>query len=237
MSLADPAQPPTVRRMFDRIARRYDLLNHLLSANLDRLWRRAAAAETAGAAGLRALDLCGGTGDMTLALLRTGRFDVVLCCDFAHEMLARAAEKFRRRRVSGRCPLVEADALRLPFAGASFDVVTIAFGVRNLADARAGFREMRRVLVPGGRLVVLEFSTPTAAGLRSPYRWYLSRLLPRIGDGLSGAAGPYGYLSRTISTFPEPPVLAGWIREAGFAACGWRTKSGGIVAIHTAING
>jgi len=223
--------------MFDRIAGRYDLLNHVLSANLDRGWRRAASEEIGDGSRLRALDLCGGTGDMTLALLRTGRVERVVCCDFSHEMLARAADKFRRGRLAERCPLVEADALRLPFADGSFDVVTIAFGVRNLADAGAGFRETLRVLAPGGRLIVLEFSTPTLAGVRRLYRWYLTRLLPRIGDGLSGAAGPYGYLSRTISAFPEPPVLAGWMREAGFAACGWRTRTGGIVAIHTAIKG
>ena len=220
--------------MFDRIAGRYDMLNHVLSANLDRGWRRSAAGEL-GEEARRVLDLCGGTGDMSLALARRPLGTHVVCCDFSHEMLTRAVAKFRRAGLSRSSAVVEADALRLPFRDASFDGVTVAFGVRNLADPRAGFQEMMRVLVPQGRLVVLEFSAPTRPALAAVYRWYLARILPRIGDGLSGAAGPYGYLSRTISAFPEPPVLAGWIREAGFAACGWRTRAGGIVAIHTAI--
>ena len=221
--------------MFDRIAGRYDLLNHVLSANLDRGWRRSAAAELVEAR--RVLDLCGGTGDMSVVLARKAPGRHVVCCDFSHAMLTRAGSKLARTGLAARAALVEADALRLPFREGSFDGICVAFGVRNLADPRAGFREMLRVLAPGGRLVVLEFSVPTGPALGALYRLYLTRLLPRIGDGLSGAAGPYGYLARTIASFPAPPVLAGWLREAGFAACGWRTRAGGIVAIHTAIKG
>ena len=150
-------------------------------------------------------------------------------------MLARAAPTFRRRGVSARCGLIEADALRLPFCDGCFDGVIVGFGVRNLVDIPAGFREMQRVLRPGGRLVVLEFSQPRVRPLSSLYRLYLKRLLPRLGDGVSGRRGPYGYLARTIREFPEPPVLAGQMRDAGFAAAGWTTLTGGIVAIHTAL--
>jgi demethylmenaquinone methyltransferase/2-methoxy-6-polyprenyl-1,4-benzoquinol methylase len=223
--------------MFDRIALRYDLLNHLLSANFDRGWRRAAATELQCDPGASVLDLCGGTGDMSVALARAGRAGRVVCCDFSHAMLAIAGAKFRKKRIEATCLLLEADGLRLPFAEGSFDAVTVAFGVRNFADLGAGLRETHRVLSRGGRLIVLEFSTPSAPLLGGCYRFYLNRILPRLGDGISGACGPYGYLARTISGFPEPAVLAGRIREAGFAACGWSTRTGGVVAIHTAIKG
>jgi demethylmenaquinone methyltransferase/2-methoxy-6-polyprenyl-1,4-benzoquinol methylase len=223
--------------MFDGIAGRYDLLNHLLSANADRRWRRRAAGEVPPGEGALVLDLCGGTGDMSLELARGGRAGTVICCDFSHEMLARANQKFRRHHLDDRCLALEGDALRLPFANSCFDAVTGAFGVRNFADLDAGFREIRRVLHPDGRLVVLEFSRPTGPLLKRLYRVYLRRLLPRVGDGVSGRSGPYGYLARTISEFPEPARLAGCIREAGFAACGWTVLTGGIVAIHTAFKG
>jgi demethylmenaquinone methyltransferase/2-methoxy-6-polyprenyl-1,4-benzoquinol methylase len=220
--------------MFDGIARRYDLLNHLLSANFDRRWRRKAVDQVPPGEDGLVLDLCGGTGDLSLELARRGPEGTVICCDFAHEMLVRAARKFAARPGGTRCVAVEGDALRLPFASGRFDAVTVAFGVRNFENMDAGLREILRVLRPGGRLVVLEFSRPTAPLLKSAYGVYLRRLLPRLGDGVSGRSGPYGYLARTISDFPEPPVLAGRIREAGFAACGWTTLTGGIVAIHTA---
>jgi len=223
--------------MFGRIARRYDLLNHLLSFNLDRRWRRAAARELAPEPGQRLLDLCGGTGDLTLELSSHGRPDLVVCCDFSHPMLTLAAEKFRRRGLSRGCLVLEADGLKLPFPDASFDGVTAAFGVRNLENLETGLREIHRVLRPGGRFVILEFSTPTAPVLSGLYRLYLDRLLPRIGDGISGKAGPYGYLARTIGDFPDQAALAGRIRECGFAACGWQNLTGGIVAIHTAFKG
>jgi demethylmenaquinone methyltransferase/2-methoxy-6-polyprenyl-1,4-benzoquinol methylase len=219
--------------MFGAVAARYDLLNHLLSFNLDRRWRRAAAREIPESAGA-VLDLCGGTGDLSLELARARRGDRVVCCDFSHEMLSRAAPKFRRHRVDGTCSLLEADGLRLPFRDASFDAVTVAFGVRNLVDLDAGFREMWRVLQPGGRMVVLEFSAPTRWPLSAAYRFYLNRVLPRVGSGVSGRGQAYRYLARTIAGFPDPAGLAGRIRESGVAACGWRLLSGGIVAIHTA---
>src|SRR5262245_25635703 len=154
-------EPRRIRAMFDAISRRYDTLNHVLSLNLDASWRRRAAAEACPEAGLRALDLCGGTGDLAIALARSPRPPSrVVCCDFSRPMLERAQEKFLRRGLDATCVAVEGDALALPFADGSFDAVTVGFGVRNLADMAAGFREMSRVLAGGGRLVVLEFSRP-----------------------------------------------------------------------------
>lgn len=234
MPPSTPREPEHVRAMFSSIARRYDLLNHLLSLNLDRRWRRRAVRELQPRPAARVLDLCGGTGDLSLEVTRHDP-ELVVCCDFSHAMLARAAPKFRRRGVGQRCGLIQADALQLPFPDGCFDGVIVGFGVRNLVDMPAGFREMQRVLRPGGRLVVLEFSQPRVWPLSSLYRLYLERLLPRLGDGVSGRSGPYGYLARTIREFPEPSVLAGQIRDAGFAAAGWTTLTGGIVAIHTAL--
>ena len=229
--------PERVRRMFGGIARRYDLLNHLLSANLDRGWRRRAVAGLPKDPQARVLDLCGGTGDLSIELALRGRAGLVVCCDFARPMLARAAEKFRRAGVSDRCSLLEGDALALPFDDGAFDAVTIGFGIRNLADLDLGLREMRRVLRPGGILVVLEFSVPRTPVLAGLYRGYLRRLLPRIGDGVARRRGPYGYLAETIAEFPDAPTLAGRIHVAGFAACDWQLLTGGIVAVHRASRG
>jgi len=224
--------PTRVRKMFSGIAHRYDLLNHLLSGNLDRRWRRTAARRLPPGTG-RVLDLCGGTGDLSVDLVREGRADVVVCCDFSHPMLVRAAEKFQRKRLGDRCLVLEGDGLRLPFADAAFDAVTVAFGIRNLARPASGFAEMHRVLRVGGRLVVLEFSRPSGALLSRLYRFYLYRVLPRLGDGVSGGGGgAYGYLARTIADFADAPTLAGQIRESGFATCDWSLLAGGIVAIH-----
>lgn len=223
-----------VRTMFNRISGRYDFLNHLLSLNLDRRWRRAAARRLAGGPAGRVLDLCGGTGDLSIAVQRDQTPDLIVCCDFSHEMLRRAAEKFRGDALAQNCLILEADALRLPFRDQAFDAVTIGFGVRNFVDLDAGLREIHRVLRPGGRMVILEFSHPTAPVISGLYRFYLARILPRIGDRVSGNDGPYGYLARTIAGFPDQPTLAGRIREIGFAACGWENLTGGIVAVHTA---
>lgn len=223
--------------MFGGIARRYDLLNHLLSLNLDRAWRRRAAAELNAGPGDRILDLCGGTGDLALSVARAAPRATVVCCDFSHPMLRLAAPKFARAGVLDRCLLLEADALCLPFRDGSLHGITVGFGVRNLGSLDAGLREMQRVLRPGGKLVLLEFSTPTGPLLSRLYRAYLHRLLPRVGDSAAGASGPYGYLARTIAAWPDAPSLAGRLREAGFDAVGWILLTGGIVAVHTALKG
>jgi demethylmenaquinone methyltransferase/2-methoxy-6-polyprenyl-1,4-benzoquinol methylase len=221
--------------MFGTIAARYDLLNRALSLRRDVGWRREAARELPDDSAARVLDLCGGTGDLAIEIAVRRRAGWVVCCDFCHPMLARAEEKFRRRGLSERCTALEADGLHLPFPDGTFDGVTIAFGVRNFADMGAGLRESLRVLRPGGCLVVLEFSRPEVPVLGRLYRLYLASVLPRLGTLGSGREGPYGYLARTISEFPDAPELAGRIREAGFAAVGWRKLTGGIVAIHTAL--
>ncbi len=219
--------------MFGDIARHYDLLNHLLSANLDRRWRRATAGELSDGPLDQVLDLCGGTGDLTLELARRTPAGSIVCCDFSHPMLARADSKFRRSANGNRCILLEADGLRLPFGNATFDAVTVAFGVRNFSDLQTGLAEIHRVLRPQGRLVVLEFSRPAGPILSRAYGFYLRRILPLLGNGATGG-GAYTYLARTIADFPEPARLAGRIREAGFGACGWKCLTGGIVAVHTA---
>jgi len=233
---AESRDPSRVKAMFGAIARRYDLLNHLLSFNLDVRWRRLAAREACPDPGARVLDLCGGTGDLSLALAAVpARPSLVVCCDFSHPMLAIAARKLRRSDADGRCVVVEGDALRLPFRDRSFDAVTVGFGVRNLADMSAGFAEIERVLRPGGRLVVLEFSRPPGPVLSRLHALYLRAVVPMLGDGVAGRRGPYVYLAKTIGGFPEPDLLAGTMREAGFAAVGWRPLTGGIVCLHTAL--
>ncbi len=224
--------PKRVRAMFGGIARHYDLLNHLLSANLDRGWRRAAARKVPARGPGPVLDLCCGTGDLAVDLLRLDRASAVICCDFSHSMLLLARDKFERKRIHDRCHVVEADALRLPFAEGSFDAVTVGFGVRNFSCLDSGLREIHRVLRPSGRMVVLEFSRPTGPALSRLYRFYLQRILPRLGDGVGRSRGAYRYLASTISEFPDPPALAGRIRDSGFAACDWTCMAGGIVAVH-----
>ena len=232
MSRPPVSDPDRVRDMFAGIASRYDLLNHLLSGNLDRRWRRRTA-ETLPDGVERVLDLAGGTGDLTLAVARCHPEARVICCDFCRPMLDRAGPKFRKH--GGSLARIEGDALRLPFADGAFDAVTVGFGVRNFADLDAGLREIRRVLAPGGTLAVLEFSQPDEGRAGRLYRGYLGRWLPKLGDGISGRRGPYGYLARTIGAFPDAPRLAGLVRQAGFRACDWEKRTFGIVAIHRAI--
>lgn len=234
----DTSRDPTrVKEMFGGIAPRYDLLNHLLSLGIDRYWRRRTARALAGDRPRLVLDVCGGTGDLSAAVARAAPDALVVCSDFAHPMLRRAGPKFDHGEIRGRCARVEADGLRLPFPSDRFDAVTVAFGVRNFVDRRAGFAEAARVLRPGGRYLVLEFSRPEGPVFGRLYRAYLSRVVPRMGDRASGRRGPYGYLARTIAEFPDATSLAGEIRESGFAAVGWTPLTGGIVCIHDARKG
>ena len=235
MPLPESKDPARVRRMFDGIARRYDMLNHVLSGNLDRGWRKRALKGLGEDEKALILDLCGGTGDLSIELARNRRAGRVICCDFSHGMLQRAKPKFEKLGLASRIERVEADGLNLPFPEECFEAVTVAFGVRNLNDIDRGLREMLRVIKPGGKLVVLEFSRPTAPLMSRVYRFYLRRVLPRIGDGVAGKDGPYRYLARTINDFPDAAALAGRIREAGFAACEWSMMTGGVVAAHTAV--
>jgi demethylmenaquinone methyltransferase / 2-methoxy-6-polyprenyl-1,4-benzoquinol methylase len=228
-----------VREMFGRIAPRYDLLNHLLSGQMDRLWRRRTARRLAPIleqSNARVLDLCCGTGDLAMALARRGRA-AIIGADFAHPMLVRARAKSRpSRSVPGQAlSLFEADALALPFADCSFDLVTTAFGFRNLANYEAGLGEIRRVLKPGGALAILEFTEPPNSFLGNLYRWYFRRVLPEIGGIVSGDRGAYSYLPKSVSRFFEPQELASLLALSGFGSVEHSLWTFGTVALHTGI--
>ena len=224
-----------VREMFARVAPRYDFLNHLLSLQADRWWRRTVAhrfRRTLERPGTRALDLCCGTADLALSLVTVADpLARIIGADFCHPMLQRGRTKLLRR---GFLPLLaEADALVLPFADSSFHLVTAAFGFRNLANYEAGLREIFRVLMPGGEAGILEFSQPQSSLLGPLYNFYFRRVLPRVGGAFSGDAGAYQYLVRSVAEFPSPGGFACWMREAGFAGVTFQTLTGGIVCLHT----
>ena len=232
-----------VREMFTQIAPRYDLLNHLLSLELDRVWR--ARAERFLRPVLQrpnalVLDLCCGTGDLAFALVRYGSARI-LGADFSHAMLLRANEKGARlagRSIGNVAPgvtFVEADALHLPFPDSAFDLVTSAFGFRNLANYEDGLKEIRRVLKPGGTLALLEFTDPPPGLLGDLYRWYCRKLLPRIGGLISGNPNAYKYLPASVSRFFRPDELAAVMRTARFNSINYRLWTLRTVAFHTAV--
>ena len=210
--------------MFDGGARRYDVTNDVLSLGQTRLWRRAVARAVAAAPGERVLDLAGGTGTSAVAFAAAGAHPV--CCDFSLGMLG--VGKGRRPDLD----FVAGDAMRLPFADASFDVVTISFGLRNVADPALAAAEMLRVTRPGGRLVVCEFSRPTWAPFRTVYTEYLMRALPAVARRVAGNPDAYVYLAESIRAWPDQAELAALLAEAGWSRVGWRNLSGGIVALH-----
>jgi demethylmenaquinone methyltransferase/2-methoxy-6-polyprenyl-1,4-benzoquinol methylase len=218
--------------MFSGIARRYDLLNHLLSGNVDKRWRRKAARalESSLIEGARVLDVACGTGDLSLVLAEAGAARII-GLDFCRPMLEIARRKAEAD--SRSIPFVEGDALRLPFADETFDAVTIAFGLRNLAGVADGLRELRRVLKEGGRLAVLEFSSPVVPGFRALFRFYFTRVLPSIGGLVSGSRGAYEYLPDSVSRFPDQKRLAELMRAEGFEAVEYSNLTGGIAALHT----
>jgi len=226
-----------VREMFARIAPRYDFLNHLLSLGLDFVWRRRVAkrfGHILARADARVLDLCCGTGDLALALERTGRA-AVIGTDFAHPMLVRAREKTgRMNRRASLGAYAEADALKLPFANGSFDLATVAFGFRNLANYERGLAEMCRVLRPSGELGILEFAEPRGTLLGRLYRFYFTKIIPRLGGAISGSASAYSYLPSSVADFPQPEELAALISRAGFRDVRYELWTIGSVALHTA---
>lgn len=228
---SDEEKAAHVRRMFSSIAPRYDLLNHLLSLNIDRRWRRRAVdlLEWERHPEGRYLDNCAGTLDLSIELARRDLFrGQVLGSDFTFEMLQGGEQK----RVGLPVAPVCADALALPYTDASFDGATVGFGVRNLADLDAGLREMRRVLRKGRRLVILEFTTPGWQPFRALYFFYFLRVLPFVGRLVSKHGSAYSYLPESVLRFPEPPELVGRMEKAGFEEVGYRRLSGGIVALH-----
>jgi demethylmenaquinone methyltransferase / 2-methoxy-6-polyprenyl-1,4-benzoquinol methylase len=221
-----------VRDMFGRIAPRYDLLNHLLSLNVDRYWRSRTVARVAHVLrnpDSRVLDVCCGTGDLTLALGSHGEAKVY-GSDFCHPMLVEAGRKVEQRRLQPR--LFEADALQLPVADASLDLVTIAFGFRNLASYQHGLEELLRVLKPGGMAAILEFSTPPNWLVSRLYGFYSRAILPAIGGMISGSRDAYVYLPESVRKFPDAPNLAEQMRQAGFSEVRFERMTAGVVALH-----
>ncbi len=219
-----------ISRMFDRIAPTYDMLNHLLSANTDVRWRKQAAAMLALDGTERLLDLCCGTGDLSVAMKDGGAGEVV-GTDFAVEMV-----RLARKKAGDRIEFGVADTTDLPFEDASFDVATVGFGVRNLEDLDGGFREACRVLRPGGRFLVLEFSRPPNAVFRAVYHTYFMIVLPMIGNLVSGGGGDnaYTYLPRSVMAFPGPHALGERLKQAGFSSVDITPLTGGIACIHIA---
>ena len=221
-----------VREMFSGIAGKYDLLNHLLSGNTDVRWRRLVARRlqnTLTGPDKIALDVACGTGDLSLTLREITGAQVV-GTDFCRPMLTRAKEKAEKN--AAPIPFIEGDALNLAFADGLFDAVTIAFGLRNLADFERGLRELRRVLRVGGRVAVLEFSQPVLPGFRQAFQWYFTKVLPRIGGLVSGSRGAYEYLPDSVSKFPNQIELKALMERVGFAQVEYQNLTGGIAALH-----
>jgi demethylmenaquinone methyltransferase/2-methoxy-6-polyprenyl-1,4-benzoquinol methylase len=218
-----------IRTMFDRIAPRYDLLNRVLSAGIDVRWRRRCIDAAGGAA--RALDVCSGTGDLLIEFLRRDPARRGVGVDLSSGMLVRGAAKLRRHGLQDRAQMAAGDAERLPVATASVDAVTVAFGIRNVGEPLFALREMRRVLRPGGRALVLEFSMPPGT-LGAAYRLYFTHVLPRIGGWVSGDAGAYAYLPASVARFARPAEFGALMGEAGFDRVSWSPLTGGIAHLY-----
>jgi len=227
-----------VREMFTRIAPRYDLLNHLLSAQMDKRWR----ARTAKVlqpilqrSDARVLDLCCGTGDLAFALSR-GANAQITGADFSHTMLVRARRKSLDEAASGKViPFFEADALHLPVANDSFDLVTTAFGFRNLANYEAGLREVYRILKPGGTVAILEFTEPAPGLIGRSYRFYCQKVLPFIGGVISGDAAAYAYLPKSVARFFRPEELVGLMKSVGYMQVRYELMMLDSVALHMGV--
>lgn len=229
------AHSNAVREMFSGIAGKYDFLNHFLSANVDKRWRRKVADELQDILAdpdAVVLDVACGTGDLSIELDRNSRARVI-GTDFCRPMLVIAAEKaaISRRNI----PFIESDALDLSFPDEAFDTVTIAFGLRNLANLKDGISELRRVLKPGGKLAILEFSSPVVPGFRQAFNFYFSHILPLLGGVVSGSRRAYEYLPDSVSKFPDQKRLASLLESSGFRDVAFRNLTGGIAALHTGV--
>lgn len=241
--VADEAQAArAVQQMFDSIAPRYDFLNHLLSANVDRYWWNKAARrfkDVLAQPDAAVLDICCGTGDMTMAMLkrRPQGARPVIAADFSRGMLSRGAGKFsRERNHEVHAIALEADALHLPLRTASLDLIVTAFGFRNLANYEAGLREFGRVLKPGAQLGILDFSEPGGL-IGKAYAVYFRRVLPAIGRLLCGSDGPYSYLPASVEKFPAPAEMLGLMRSTGYTDCAWQPYTFGIAGLYSATRG
>jgi demethylmenaquinone methyltransferase/2-methoxy-6-polyprenyl-1,4-benzoquinol methylase len=226
------AHARAVREMFSGIARRYDLLNHLLSMNIDKRWRRMVRARLQDILDDKSsvvLDVACGTGDLSIELQSHAKANII-GSDFCRPMLEIAYQKTSGENLS--IPFVEGDAMRLPFADESFDALTIAFGLRNLSSFADGLKELHRVLKKGGRIAVLEFSSPVVPGFRGLFNLYFTRILPRIGGAVSGSRGAYEYLPDSVSKFPDQKNLENLMEETGFSSVEYKNLTGGIAAVH-----
>lgn len=220
-----------IQEMFTGIAGRYDLLNHVLSMGTDLYWWRRMAKASGAGPGRLLLDVAAGTGDSSIALARRGA--EVVSTDFTFAMLALGPVKFRRKGLEGLVwASAGADAQALPFRPDTFDGLTICYGIRNVEDRRKAYAEFLRVLKPGGRLTILEFSRPRRTWLRGLYGWYGRTVLPRLGGWISGDPSAYAYLPESIRAFPDQAALAGELADAGFENVTWQDLTGGIAALH-----
>jgi demethylmenaquinone methyltransferase/2-methoxy-6-polyprenyl-1,4-benzoquinol methylase len=230
---ADPAgteQKQRIRTMFDAVAPRYDFLNHFLSAGIDIVWRKKAVRAMELSPGDRMLDLCTGTGDLGFEAIRAVPGISVIGVDLARNMLQRGETK----RDGLPVLFTQADAERLPLADASIHGAGVGFGIRNVSSLEVAFREVARVILPGGRFVILEFTTPPNPVFRRIYQAYFHHVLPRVGGWISGNADAYRYLPDSVSRFPSPKNLAVMLEDAGFARVTWSLLNGGIAALHVA---
>jgi demethylmenaquinone methyltransferase / 2-methoxy-6-polyprenyl-1,4-benzoquinol methylase len=224
-----------VRGVFDSVAPSYDLMNDLMSGGMHRLWKRFALLQTGLRPGQRALDVACGTGDLGAGLARqVGRDGLAVLTDINREMLARGRDRLIDKGLGSQVAFVIANAECLPFADASFDCVTIGFGLRNVTDKPAALASMRRVLRPGGRLLVLEFSKPRPE-IRAAYDAYSFNVLPRLGGIIAGDAASYRYLAESIRMHPDQETLAAMVRDAGFDDCRWHNLAAGVVALHVGV--
>jgi demethylmenaquinone methyltransferase/2-methoxy-6-polyprenyl-1,4-benzoquinol methylase len=227
--------PERIAGMFDAIAGNYDFLNHLLSAGIDRRWRRKAIGSLQLTGQERVLDLCTGTADLAIAALDASPGAArVVGVDFAGAMLRVGLAKTRARDLTRRITLVRGDAACIPAAGESVNAVTVAFGIRNVQNTAAACDEIHRVLAPGGRLAVLEFAIPTTPGVRAAYLWYFNQVLPRIGKVISRHNAAYGYLPASVGAFASPDEFVKILRQSGFADIKAVPLTFGIVYLYTA---
>lgn len=223
-----------VRGVFDSVAPNYDLMNDLMSGGMHRLWKSFTLSQTHLRPGQRALDVAGGTGDLTRGLAKqVGERGLVVCSDINAAMLSHGRDRLIDDGLLQGIHYVQANAECLPFADASFDCITIGFGLRNVTDKIAALRSMRRVLRPGGQLLILEFSTPTTPGLKPLYDAYSFKVLPVLGQLVARDADSYRYLAESIRKHPNQAGLKAMLEQAGFEQCAVRNLSGGIVAIHS----
>ena len=227
------AKSARVRGVFDSVAGKYDLMNDLMSGGLHRLWKRFALLQTGLRPGGRALDVASGTGDLGAGLARqVGPTGLAVLTDINREMLSRGRDRLLDAGLCGNVAIVIANAECLPFPDRSFDCVTIGFGLRNVTDKQAALASMRRVLRPGGRLLVLEFSKLQVAPLQQVYDAWSFKVLPRLGSLIAEDEASYRYLAESIRMHPDQPALAAMMKDAGFEGCRWHNLAGGIVALH-----